>query len=666
MKKKILSVILLMAMCVSMLTACGETGTGNGTGAGTDGPEENFTVSLPTEKVKSSIFVTPIEGISDDFIKGADVSSLLAEEASGVKYYNEAGEEQDLLKTLAEAGITHVRVRVWNDPFDAEGNGYGGGNCNADTAAEIGKRAAKYGLKLVVDFHYSDFWADPAKQMCPKAWVGLLVEQKMDEIRKYTTESLNKIIEAGADVAMVQIGNEINNGLAGEKNSKNICKLLCSASEAVRGVSKDIKIAVHYTNVEKVGDMEKKAQLLKDNGVDYDIFGVSYYAYWHGSFENLVSTLQGVKEKFGKETCILETSYMWTEEEGDGFSNNVSSADALDQYPVSVQGQATMVRDVCAAAVEAGALGVFYWEPAWIPVGSDASANASIWAKYGSGWASRYSVDYDPSDAGVYYGGCSWDNQAMFDHKGKPLESLNVWKYLKYGAEAEAVEVISVINPSIEVKCREELVMPETVAAVYNDPTCTDPVAVTWNADQIAAIDLTVPGKYVIDGMAGNVAVTCNVKVYNENLLQNFSFEEDDAGAIWKVTYLTNEGITDYQNKSADAITGNYALHWYDTADMEFKVEQTITGVPAGKYTATANIQGGDMGDSMEVIMYVIVGDTKYESAPITLQGWTVWQVPLIKDITLTDAADVTVGMYVKGAAKGWGTMDDFEFYSQE
>ena len=255
----------------------------------------------------------------------------------------------------------------------------------------------------------------------------------------------------------------------------------------------------------------------------------------------------------------------------------------------------------------------------------------------------------------------------MFDHDGKPLASLNVWKYLKYGAEAESVEVISVINPSIEVKCRTELNMPETVAAVYNDPTCTDPETVTWDANQVAAIDLNVPGKYEIKGTtASGKDVVCSVKVYNENLLKNGSLEEDDAGTIWKVAYTSKEGITDYQNKSSDAITGNYSLHWYDTANFDFNIEQTITAVPAGKYTAVANIQGGDMGDSAQVVFYVIVNGEKIESAPITLQGWTVWQVPMIKDIELTEATDVTVGMYVKGAAGGWGTMDDVEFYSQE
>ena len=654
MKKKVLSVVMLLAMCVSLLAGCGET-------------ESTYKAELPTEMVETDIFVTPIEGISDDFIRGMDISSVLAEEASGVKYYNEKGEEEDLFKILADAGINYIRVRVWNDPFDENGKGYGGGNNDAKAAAEIGKRAAKYGMKLMVDFHYSDFWADPAKQMAPKAWETMfMIEEKEQAIYDYTKESLKMIIDAGADVGMVQIGNEINAGLAGEKRIENICKLLSSASKAVRETSQDIKVVVHYTNIDKVGDMEKKAQQLADYNVDYDVFGVSYYPYWHGTLENLESVLTNVKKNSGKETCIVETGYMYTGEDGDMFGNNVSAGDAWDEYPVSVQGQATCIRDICAVASKSESLGVFYWEGAWVPVGSDYEANKLLWEEHGSGWASSYSVDYDPNDAGKWYGGCSWDNQAMFDFKGKALSSLNVWKYLKYGAKASAVDVISVISPSIEVKCRTELKMPETVAAVYNDPTCTDPLKVTWNADQLAAIDLTVPGKYVIDGTTEKGgAVSANVKVYNENFLKDWSFEDKNSD-VWNFTYLNGatEGVN-FEKKAADAITGEMECHFWNTAAQEFTVEQTIKNVPAGKYSATAYIQGGDVGDHV-VNFYVIVGDKKYESEAIVLEGWVVWKNPLIKDIVVDGTTDVTVGMYVKCAGGGWGTMDDFEFYSQE
>ena len=399
----------------------------------------SYSPKLPTGSEEADIFVAPVEGLSEDFIKGMDISSVIAEEESGVVYYDENGKEEDLFKILADSGVNYIRVRVWNDPYDEDGNGYGGGNNDVEKAATIGKRAAKYGMKLLVDFHYSDFWADPAKQQCPKAWRKKDIDEKSQLLYDFTVESLNAIMKAGADVGMVQIGNEINNALSSEHDTEGIMQLLTSASEAVRQVSadkkKDIQIAVHYTEIDNFDDTLNKAQTLQDYNVDYDIFGVSYYPYWHGTMDNMTSVLTEIKEQYGKETCILETSYLYTGEDGDDFGNSVSAEDALEDYPVSVQGQASCIRDVIAHASEAGALGVFYWEGAWIPVGSDYESNTKIWEEHGSGWASSFAKMYDPLDAGKYYGGCSWDNQAFFDFDGYPLDSLHVFEYMQNGKE---------------------------------------------------------------------------------------------------------------------------------------------------------------------------------------------------------------------------------------
>ena len=128
----------------------------------------------PTVKQTSNtLYVEKIENLSEDFIMGCDVSTVKSLEASGVKFYDYDGSEKDLFKILRNSGVNYIRVRVWNDPKDADGNGYGGGNCDIETACEIGKRAADAGMKLLVDFHYSDFWADPSKQDAPKAWEGI-------------------------------------------------------------------------------------------------------------------------------------------------------------------------------------------------------------------------------------------------------------------------------------------------------------------------------------------------------------------------------------------------------------------------------------------------------------------------------------------------------------
>ena len=403
-------------------------------------PGENDDTSvIPT------INIDRVNGLDDDFICGVDVSSIISLEQSGCKFYDFDGKEQDIFKTLADSGVNYIRVRVWNNPYNSSGNGYGGGNCDAAKAAEIGARAARYGMKLLVDFHYSDFWCDPSAQRAPKQWAGMDINRKCSALYDYTKQSLQTIINTGADVGMVQVGNETVSGMSGETSWDNIAALMNSGSRAVRDTSRQISVALHFTNPEKSGHYTYITQQLKKYNVDYDVFATSYYPYWHGTPENLTSVLRDVAVSCNKKVMVAETSYCYTYDNGD-MHNNVIGSDATSMtYEVSVQGQAKLVRDVAAAVAnvsEAG-LGVFYWEPAWIPVpSSDWNGQSALWERYGSGWASSFSAEYDPDNAGKWYGGSAWDNQAMFDFSGRPLESLRVFSYIFTGARiGEKVEL---------------------------------------------------------------------------------------------------------------------------------------------------------------------------------------------------------------------------------
>lgn len=521
----------------------------------------------------TDIYVEPIEGISDDFIRGMDASAVLALENSGVKYYNFDGEEQDVFQTLSEAGVNYIRLRVWNDPYDENGNGYGGGNNDLPTAIELGKRATKYGMKVCIDFHYSDFWADPKRQHAPKAWEGMEIDEKCDALYDYTKDSLTQLFDEGVDVEMVQVGNEINNGMAGEYYLPNVTQLLKSGTKAVREIAdtynKDIQVVIHYTNIESNGEIDSLASNLQNNDVDYDIMGLSYYPFWDGSFGNMQRISRYIQKTYNKKVMIAETSYCYTSEDGDGSGNSlVGTDDIVKGYPATVQSQATMVRDVCAAANEAGLEGVFYWEGTWIPVGPATADNSPIWEKYGSGWASSYASDYDPDDAGLYYGGCSWDNQAMFDFTGHPLPSLNVFKYLKDGHDVPlAVDYVS--DVSVTCNAGSAIELPEQVDVIYNNHAANTQADVTWDEAQIAAIDPNVDGEYDITGSVdGGFTVTCHVKVILKNLVQNPSFEDADT-SMWKVTYEGDSNPTDYQNKTDDAHTGDIAFHfWSGDSDI--------------------------------------------------------------------------------------------------
>ena len=199
--------------------------------------EEPVSFPMPEGPEESEVFVAPIPDLADDFIRGMDASSVLVEEASGVKYYNFEGEEQDVFMTLAQAGVNYIRLRVWNDPYNENGNGYGGGNNDVAKAIEMGQRATKYGMKVCIDFHYSDFWADPKRQHAPKAWAGMTLDEKTDALHAFTAESLTAMLNAGVDVGMVQVGNEINNGMSGETTIPAVMQLLAAGSRAVREVS---------------------------------------------------------------------------------------------------------------------------------------------------------------------------------------------------------------------------------------------------------------------------------------------------------------------------------------------------------------------------------------------------------------------------------------------
>ena len=145
-------------------------------------------IGCGTGDQQAEIYVEPVKGIEDDFIRGMDASSVLSVENSGAKYYGFDGNEQDVFQTLAESGVNYIRLRVWNDPYDENGNGYGGGNNDVETAIELGKRATKYGMKVSIDFHYSDFWADPKRQHAPKAWEGMDIEEKSEALYGFLSE----------------------------------------------------------------------------------------------------------------------------------------------------------------------------------------------------------------------------------------------------------------------------------------------------------------------------------------------------------------------------------------------------------------------------------------------------------------------------------------------
>jgi len=629
-------------------------------------PFGGYTFAKSSER--PGIFVEKVEGIPADFIKGADISSVIALENSGVVFYNAEGEVQDIFQTLKEHGINYIRVRVWNDPYDAEGNPYGGGNNDLATAVKIGKRATAQGLRLCVNFHYSDFWADPSKQQAPKAWEGMSIDQKANALYEFTKHSLETLLREGIDVGMVQIGNETTGKMCGETNWINITKLMNAGSRAVREVSAafdtDIEIAVHFTNPERgIREYHRYGMILDNFNVDYDIFASSYYPYWHGTLENLTAVLKDIAESFGKKVMVAEVAYAYTYENGDGFGNTISEESyVVKPYPITVQGQANAIRDCIQAVVDVGGagIGVFYWEPAWIPVpGSSYEERFELWEKYGSGWATSFAASYDPADAGVYYGGSSWDNQALFDFNGRPLASLQVFKYVDTGAVTD-LYIDAVKEVEVKVRIGDPVILPEAVTVIYNDSS-TSEVAVVWDDVYLEAISKSGPEDYIVYGtvrdQSGAVRALAKISVVEKNYVDNPSFEEADM-SMWKITNINNVttelGVID---KMQDAHSGTKSLHFWSRSNVHFTVEQTVENLAPGLYNFSLFIQGGDAAEQ-EIYIYAIADGETYR-VDTNIDGWRNFRNPIIRDIPVRSGA-ITVGAYVKCSPGAWGTLDDF------
>lgn len=622
---------------------------------------------IPKEKLESdSLYVAKVENMPEDFILGMDASAVLSLEASGVRYYDYDGNEQDVFKTLASSGVNSVRVRVWNRPFDDNGNGFGGGNCDIDTAVEIGKRATRYGMGLIVDFHLSDFWADPGKQMVPRAWKDFDIEKKTEAVYEYVKDCLKKLKKAGVFVRMVQIGNETNGALCGETIWFNIQYLMQAGSKACREVFPEALVALHFANPEKTGSYASYASKLAYYDVDYDVFASSYYPYWHGTLDNLAACLDSIAKTYNKKVMVMETSYAYTAEDSDYSGNTISDGGGLVKpYPFTVQGQANNVRDITDTVVNrmSNGIGVVYWEGTWITAGGDSwEENHELWEKYGSGWASSYAAVYDPDDAGKYYGGCAVDNQAMFGPDGMPLESLKVFNLMRYGNEI-AIRPDSADDTVIDVDLNGEIELPLTVNAVMTDNSRI-PVPVFWNIapDDLEDMKLHGPKTYTVTGDAEGLPAVLYINMVEFNFLENPGFESGEL-APWTAVDRANADELYVEEKLTDSKSGQWHMHFWSakTDSVDFYLEQEVTGLKAGDYKFSISIMGGDAGKT-EIYAYALVDGEETARAPLGITGYGNWDTAVLHGIHVDEGNTVTVGISVKCSGEGngaWGKIDD-------
>ena len=432
-------------------------------------------------------------------------------------------------------------------------------------------------------------------------------------------------------------------------------------SKAVREICPEALIAIHFANPENADSYASYGKNLDYYQVDYDVFASSYYPYWHGTLENLSQVLSKIAETYGKKVMVAETSYAFTPEDTDFNGNTIGEGSAVvTDYPMTLQGQANLVRAVIDTVVNktTNGIGVFYWEGTWISAGGASwEENSALWEKNGSGWASSFAAEYDPEDAGQWYGGCAVDNQAFFDAKGHVLESLKVFSLVKSGNvienRADAIEDVSLI-----CDLNGEIVLPETVNAVMLDNSKQE-VPVQWHDVDIDAMKQGGVAQYTIHGTAGGMEATCYVSMVEYNYLQNWSFEEGDAG--WTATAIGKFDQLYVEDKVTDSITGTKHYHFWGAAAnaVEFTLEQEVQNLKSGKYNYSISIMGSDSGET-EIYAYVKVGGQIVAKADTTITVYNEWHTANIQEIEYTEGDSIVVGLYVKCAGpNAWGKIDD-------
>lgn len=386
----------------------------------TDTSRDPYKYGDDTGLKQQQVTINKVENMTDSTIQGMDISSYNALKNAGVKFYDKDGKEASLLKILSDNGVNYIRIRIWNDPYNEKGETYGGGGNDVETGLKIAREAKEYGMKILLDFHYSDFWADPAQQIIPKAWKADKdnPEKMCDHVYEFTKDTVNKFLKEGANVGMVQIGNEITNGMLGiladrdrggnwaeiwknTNKSQTINRYLSAGSRAVREVAPETLIALQLETPE-LSKYKYIMDTWERDGVDYDVLGSSYYPFWSTSWKaNTPASLKKVQDYvalIGKLFVVTETAWTNSLEDADGTPNSIGKSADTSAYEVGPQGQVDMLTDLYKTVLsQDNGLGAFYWEGAWIPVRAgwtNWEYNKKIADKYGTGWASAGADGY--------------------------------------------------------------------------------------------------------------------------------------------------------------------------------------------------------------------------------------------------------------------------------
>ncbi len=335
----------------------------------------------------------------ENFMKGADISFLPQMEKLGA-VYSDRDRKKDLFVLMKDHGINTVRLRVWHTPEN--------GHCGKKATLDMARRARDSGMRLIIDLHYSDTWADPAHQFKPAAWTNLSFSGLENAVRQYTYETISALVARKTPPDIVQIGNEITGGMLWDDGNiarfndelhwKQFTRLLKAGIAGVKeasGKKSSTRTMIHID----CGGNNKTSRWFFDNlqkqDVEFDIIGLSFYPWWHGTLRDLGRNINDLAMHYNKDVIVTETAHPWFL-----FNTDRKKKGEIDSHPgyeASVTGQENYIRDILALVRTVPGrhgMGVVYWAPEWIPLKGSRS---------------------------------TWSELTLFDNQGQVLPSINAF-----------------------------------------------------------------------------------------------------------------------------------------------------------------------------------------------------------------------------------------------
>lgn len=569
---------------------------------------------------------------SPEFYKGMDISSLpqCMEEGMAVKDFDGTVMEPFLL--LQKYGVNSIRLRIWKKPENVPESG---GYCNLEHTLAMAKKIKAHDMHFLLDFHYSDFWADPANQRKPKEWENLTFEELEQAVYDYTKETLLALKAEGVLPDMVQIGNEIRSGMLfpdGElPDYAHMVRLINAGIRGARSVADagEMQVMIHLDQGGRYFYLKEWFSKAFDNGLeDFDVIGVSYYPFWHGSFSDLKETLERLVQDYHKPMMVVETAYAWRRSRK-GFIDEAQ--EKIAGLPATPEGQAKeleLMMNIVASLPDCMGRGVYYWEPLNVP-GPETN-----------GWA---------------------ENMGLLEENGRVMEGIKSFGFTREQLHGGDYAKVYAPLPVI-LQPGQEAELPEELAVLCYDGSMQKK-QVTWESGVTGNMTRQV-GEYQIAGRVEGISelVAAVVKVSEkitgeENLLRDVNW--DEGMAEWDTEGSSEQVVAQIFPEFPEPFPAPplNALRVEGRKNFTFCISQRVFVSRPGRYCLTVEFKGADT-TNVDVRLFAQCGGERKETViHPTEHAWEKYEV----DDIVCEKGSLTVGISIQ-SPPNYGMMRKFSF----